>query len=77
MWRRRAMAKVLRSFQGINYEVFTPDEPHAGYKKMLILGHGHWVANDFDALVAHEFAVLDFANVRYECTPHRGLVIKG
>ena len=71
------MAMTPKFFQGIHYEVFEPDEPRAGYKKMLILGHGHWVANDFDALIAHEFTAIDFEKVRHECTPHRGLVIKG
>jgi len=71
------MAKVPKSFRGIDYEVFTPDEPNAGYKKMLIFGHGHWAANDLDALVANEFSVIDLEKARYECTPHRGLVVKG
>jgi len=71
------MAKTLKSFRGIDYEVFAPDEPHAGYRKMLILGHGHWMANDFDALIANEFSVIDLEKARYECTPHRGLIVKG
>jgi hypothetical protein len=35
------MAIMKKSFWGIDYEVFVPNEPHAGYRKMLILGHGH------------------------------------
>lgn len=71
------MPKVSKSFRGIDYEVFTPDEPNAGYKKMLILGHGHWAVNNLDALATHEFSVIDLEKARYECMPHRGLVIKG
>jgi hypothetical protein len=35
------------------------------------------MANDFDALIANEFSVIDLEKARYECTPHRGLIVRG
>ncbi|MEK7211061.1 MAG: hypothetical protein AAB731_00320 [Patescibacteria group bacterium] len=64
-------------YQGINYEIFTPADPTASYKKMVILGYAHLSSHDLVALIAQEFAGMPLSRVQIEVLSHRGLTIKG
>ena len=71
-----AMPSEHRKYLGKNYEVFTPSDPTANYKKMIILGYIHLSEHALLALIAEEFKGLTTQDVQIEVLPHRGLVIK-
>ena len=71
------MPTERRKYQGKKYEIFTPSDPTAGYKKMVILGYTHLSYHELLTLIVKEFASEPIGRVQIEALPHRGLTIRG
>lgn len=71
------MPSETKNVNGRYFEVFTPTDPTAKYKKMVILGYAHLSEHELLALIAEEFNGRTTSDVQIEVLPHRGMVIKG
>jgi hypothetical protein len=71
------MPSETKIWNGKYFEVFTPTDPTASYKKMVVLGYVHLSEHELLSLIAEEFKGRTTSDVQVEVLPHRGMVLKG